>query len=473
MEQQQRIYTIKYVFADFIAAALAWGLFYSYRKLYIESDKFGYSLAVDFDRKFWFGIIFIPLFWLGFYWIIGTYKNVLRRSRLREIAETLYISIIGVLIIFFGLLLDDTIINYRSYYDTIVTLFSLQFILTATLRFILSTGVAHKIRNRKIGFNTLLIGSNQKALNLFTEFESRSKSYGNRFVGFIHIDDSNGHLFKDKLIHLGELKDARDIIRKYHVEEAIIAVESVEHEKVGRIINELDDTDVRIKILPDIYDILTGTVKMNSIFGALLLEVNPVIMPQLQQNAKRIFDVLVALFFLILLSPVYAIIAIIIKLTSRGPIFFSQERIGLHGNPFMIHKFRSMYKDAENGTPQLSSTSDSRVTPFGRFMRKIRLDEIPQFWNVLIGDMSIVGPRPERQYFIDLIMENAPHYRHLHKVRPGITSWGQVKFGYAENVEQMIERLKYDIIYIENMSIGLDIKILFYTIKTIVQGRGK
>ncbi len=473
MERNQKIYTIKYVFADFVAAAASWSIFYSYRKLYIESDKFGYSLAVDLDKKFWLGIIIIPVFWLGFYWLVGTYKNVLRRSRLREIGETLYVTIIGVLLIFFGLLLDDTIINYRSYYDTLITLFLLHFIITATLRFILSTGVAHKIRDRKIAFNTLLIGSNQKALNLFNEFESRQNSYGNRFVGFIHIDDSNGKFFKDKLQHLGGLKEARELIKKYNVEEAIIAVESVEHEKVGKILNELDDTDVRIKILPDIYDILTGTVKMNSIFGALLLEVNPVIMPEWQQNAKRIFDVVVALFFLVILSPVYLVIALIIKLTSRGPVFFSQERIGLHGNPFMIIKFRSMYHNAENGKPQLSSSTDSRITPFGRFMRKIRLDEIPQFWNVLVGDMSIVGPRPERQYFIDQIMEQAPHYRHLHKVRPGITSWGQVKFGYAENVEQMIERLKYDIIYIENMSIGLDIKILFYTIKTIIQGRGK
>jgi exopolysaccharide biosynthesis polyprenyl glycosylphosphotransferase len=405
--------------------------------------------------------------------MIGTYKNVLRRSRLREIGETLYVSIIGVLLIFFVLLLDDTIINYISYYETLFTLFSLHFFITATLRFILSTGVAHKIRNRKIGFNTLLIGSNQKALALFNDFENAPSSYGNKFIGFINIDDSNDHLFENKLPHLGSLKDAAAIIKKYKVEEAIIAVESVEHEKVGRIVNELEDTAVAIKVLPDIYDILTGTVKMNAIFGALLLEVNPVIMPQWEQNAKRVFDISVSLFFLIVLFPFYIIIGLIIKLTSKGPVFFFQERIGLHGNPFNIIKFRSMYVNAENGTPQLSSSSDSRITPFGLFMRKVRLDETPQFWNVLIGDMSIVGPRPERQYFIDLITKEAPHYRHLHKVRPGITSWGQVKFGYAENVNQMIERLKYDIIYIENMSLGLDIKILFYTIKTIVQGRGK
>ena len=275
------------------------------------------------------------------------------------------------------------------------------------------------------------------------------------------------------LPHLGGIENLKQIIRNYQIEEVIIAIESSEHENIGRIINDLEDTDVIIKIIPDMYDILSGTVKMTSIFGSPLIIINPMLMPVWQQSMKRILDIVVSLLFLILLSPAYIICAIIIKSSSKGPVFFTQERIGLHGNPFYIYKFRSMSVGAENGTPMLSSQNDSRVTPFGRFMRKIRLDEIPQFYNVLMGDMSLVGPRPERQYFIDQIMLSAPHYRHLHKVRPGITSWGQVKYGYAENVDQMIQRLKYDVIYIENMSLALDIKILFYTVKTILQRSGK
>lgn len=466
---------IKYVLSDLAAAAASWTLFYIYRKTDIEHVPVSSSI-IENDHHFWLGLGGVTGFWLLSYALTGTYNNIFRKSRLKELGQTFLISLIGVIVIFFTLLLDDDVKGHTAnYYFLLFKLFLTHFLLTATGRLILSSITNSRIRNRKLGFNTVIVGSNANALKLFNEVEGQKKSWGNRFVGFVHVDNRNGysHELKERLPHLGELDNLKAIVREHKVEEVIIAIESSEHDKINEIINMVDDVPVIVKIIPDIYDILSGQVRMASIFGAPLIEVSREIMPAWEHSVKRIFDVVVSLIALTLFSPVYLITAICVMFSSRGPIFYSHERIGLHGKPFMIHKFRSMYTDAEKMGPALSSKDDPRITPFGRFMRKTRLDELPQFYNVLIGEMSIVGPRPERQHFIDQIVKLAPHYRHLHKVKPGITSWGQVKYGYAENVEQMIERLKYDLLYMENMSLYIDFKILIYTVIIVVQGRGK
>lgn len=469
MKNNKRIY---HIIVDIISSISVWILFFSYRKYYIESDKYGYEVPVNFNFKFFLSLAIISGFWMLLYYLMGTYRDVFRKSRLSELGKTLSASILGVTVIFFLLILDDEILGYRDYYRSYVFLLSVHFALTFIPRLILVTDTVKKVHNRIIGFNTLMVGSNEKALNLFKELESQKESTGHKFIGFVQVDN-HVDLLIPHLPYLGDSTQINQIIEEKEVEEVIIAVESSEHENIGRILNAIDKSKVMIKIIPDMYDILSGSVKMTSIFDAPLIEVRTQIMPLWQQNVKRVIDLIVSILALLILSPLLLLVAISIKIGSKGPIFYFQERIGKNGKPFKIIKFRSMFIDAEANGPALSSSNDDRVTKTGKFIRKYRIDELPNFINVLKGEMSLVGPRPERQYFINKITEIAPHYIHLLKVTPGVTSWGQVKYGYAENVEQMIERLKYDLLYIENMSLLVDFKILIYTVLTVLKGRGK
>ncbi|MEZ5104390.1 MAG: sugar transferase [Draconibacterium sp.] len=463
----------KYLSFDFFAAAISWTIFFIYRKAVIEPQRFGIDIPIEFTTQFFLGLIFIPIFWITIYYITGFYKNIYRRSRLIELGQTFIVSLSGVVVIFFTLILDDFIQSYKNYYQLFFTLFLLHFGLTYFFRLIITTQTIHKIHKRKIGFNTLIIGSNENALKIYKEMNQQIRPAGNLFVGFVGLEDNDDTLLGEYIPKLGQVSDITSIFEKEEIEEVIIAIETVEHKRLSEILTIVENRQVTIWGIPDLYDFLSGMVKTNTIYGSPLIKISNGLMPGWQENTKRLIDVLFSLIASVIFLPVFVVLAIIIKSTSKGPIFYKQERVGRFGKPFYIYKLRSMVADAENGTPALSSETDNRVTKIGRFMRKTHLDEIPQFYNVFIGDMSLVGPRPERKYYIEQIIRYAPHYTHLHKLRPGITSWGQVKYGYASNIEEMLERLPYDMMYLKNISLYIDFKILIYTLMVSFKGNGK
>lgn len=470
----KRRQTIKYLVCDILSAMLAWAALFLFRKAVLEQVGFEDVNMVFRDNNFWLGLAIVPIGWLLLYAFMGAYRDVLRKARLKELIETLLATFIGVVILFFALLIDDNVATYRNYYASFLFLMVVHFTFTYIPRLLITSQTVKRVHNRRLGFPTLMVGAGKKAYQTYLDLENQETYSGEAFVGYVNVGDEAASPLDGIMSNLGTIDDIRHLIDEYSVEEAIVAVEPAEQDKIAEILRALNSSgDLIIKITPDARDLIVGSIKQDSIFHSPLIVINNRLMAEWQYSLKRIFDVIISILAMVILSPVYLVTAIIVKCTSPGPVFYAQERIGYRGKPFRMHKFRSMYVDAEQAGPALSKDDDPRITPFGRFMRKVRLDEIPQFYNVLRGTMSLVGPRPERQFYIDQIVKRAPEYLLLQRIKPGITSWGQVKYGYASTVDEMLERLRYDLLYLDNMSLTTDLKILLYTVIIIFQGRGK
>ena len=463
-----------YFVVDWLASILAWTLFYFFRKahedLYINYwDRITNSFTTP---SFWLGVAIIPICWLILHAVTGAYEKVYQKSRLKELGQTFFITLIGVIVLFFVVILDDEVASYKSYYQSFIALFTLQFVITYIPRVIITTSVISRIRSKKLGFNTLIVGSNDNACAIFKEIEEEVKPSGRRLIGFLNVYDKKEYKLAEFLPRLGSYREIEQIVKEHDVEEVIIAIERSEVETMKVLLSVVDTTNANVKIIPAMQDLVFGTVKQSAIWQAPLVQVTPELMPVWQRVVKRAFDIVASLLALIILSPVFLACAIIVKATSKGPIFYAQERIGKDGKPFKMAKFRSMRVDAEaSGTPQLSSDDDPRITKFGKFMRKVRLDEIPQFWTVLKGDMSLVGYRPERQYYISQIMACNPRYRYLYQIRPGVTSYATLYNGYTDTLDKMLTRLDLDLYYLRNHSVWFDVKVLGMTFLSIISGR--
>lgn len=466
-EKTQRLI---YVCCDFVMANMAFVLFNIFRYFELPNALHNFPTVKSYllSTNLLTEQLLFPIAILSIHYLSGYYNHALQKSRLQELLSTIVTSGIASLLLYFALLTNDQVELRSTNYALIAMIFSLIFGFTYIGRLYITSKTIKRYRCGKWGINTLIIGNTKRAHNLATRLISNGLGYN--IIGFVN-------LFGEETTNTTplcefEIEEITNICQKFNVKTIVLAPCNNREEVTLKMLPQLFPLNIPVKIESDTLSVITSGIRLNNIYEEPMLNITEGYATDATRNIKRLTDIVISSCALILLALPMLAVAIWIKTDSHGPIFYLQQRIGYHRKIFNIIKFRTMLTDAEKFGPVLSSPNDTRITTVGRILRKYRIDELPQFWNVLRGDMSLVGPRPERQFYIDKIIQQAPWYILVHQVRPGITSWGMVKYGYAENVEQMISRLRYDIVYLENISIPVDIKILLSTIKTVLTGKG-
>lgn len=462
-----------HVTGDFIAGILTWITILLLRwYVYQERDlSMGGMLFPVFS--FYTPLLLYPLWCIVVYYLSGYYVQVVSKHYLRELFETAVASLVIAVIAFFAVVIDDHVNDYHQYLTAFYALIGLQFGYTYVFRLLIHIVQTVRLHRGVLRQPIVIVArhDNPNIIKLHNDILRAKYIYD--YVGVVapsrNIYDSHQEQY------IGTIEDFAALRARYDIMAAIVTISDTDdNREYYRIINLLYPHDVDISMVPRAFELQTYNTHIDTLWSNPLVKVTEVKMSDAEWCAKRFFDIVMSIAGIVVLSPLLMLCYILVRLDSPGPGFYTQERIGRHGRKFGIIKFRSMRTDAEQeGTPQLSSPNDSRITRLGRYLRKYRIDELPQLFNVLKGDMSFVGPRPEREFFIRQIMEQAPYYCLLYRIRPGITSWGPIRVGYTDTMEKMLDRLHYDIIYMEDMSLREDMKILYYTISVIINGKGQ